>query len=355
VSDVLGQSVPVATPAPSGHRKVSTGWRWWLLALVVVGLGLVGTAAFHAAASIPTPCAGPPTPTTSTSSSNGINLRGGDIGRAIVIDDGGIPVRVTLERAVNEIPIVHSSIQPTFLLTNKCPYLGVLVSLRNVGTSPAPLTTVTHQGAATTEIDVLSLVINVAHGSSVDNCSSASTPLGPSLLCNSAGPQTIPPGETITGWYVIQPLSTSLVSVEIQLGRHFGLWKLPCAGCGTALKAIPTTGIPTTSSTSTATERIPASSPIGNYLATVLGPEAGGSIPGEAPETLSLTVSSNGSFRFAKGDSGSWTESGGVLTMTADSFVFKVTQIGENLGSAANPGDVTADGAQLETWYAIRR
>jgi hypothetical protein len=41
--------------------------------------------------------------------------------------------------------------------------------------------------------------------------------------------------------------------------------------------------------------------------------------------------------------------------MTASSFVFVVAQTGRNLGSAGDPGTLSADGTKVGTWYAVRR
>jgi hypothetical protein len=57
----------------------------------------------------------------------------------------------------------------------------------------------------------------------------------------------------------------------------------------------------------------------------------------------------------AKGEAGTWTERDGVLTMTASSFVFVIPQVGENLGSATDPGLISANGTKVGTWYAVRR
>jgi hypothetical protein len=117
----------------------------------------------------------------------------------------------------------------------------------------------------------------------------------------------------------------------------------------TAPELIPTH----TSSASTSAADIPVAverSPVGFYRATFSAP-----IEAALSDTLALKVLSNGSFRFAKGEAGTWTERNDVLTMTASSFVFVVPQAGDNLGSAGDPGTLSADGTTLGTWYAIRR
>ncbi len=216
------QPVPAPTPEKAAQRTGRSSWKWWLLALIVVaGAGVVGKQVSDI--THPVFCGG--TNSTSALSANkGVNLKGGDIGKAMVIDDDGVPVRVTLDRAVTHVPISNATAEPFQIVTNNCPYLGLALSLQDIGTVPAPLIVTTHEGDTTEVTAALSVVINVEHGSGVDSCSSADTPLGPRLPCSSVGAQPIPPDATISGWYVTQPIGSNPSSVEIQMDKRSATW-----------------------------------------------------------------------------------------------------------------------------------
>jgi hypothetical protein len=223
VTTELDRPVPAPPPESTAHGKGRSSWKWWLLALVVVaGAGLVGRQVSEI--THPVFCAGSTTSTSGLSATDGVNLKGGDIGKAMTIDDDGVPVRVTLDRAVTQIPISNAIIQPFQIVTNNCPYLGLALSLHDIGTAPAPMTVTTHEGDTTEETTGLSVVINVAHGSGEDSCSTTDTPLGPTLPCS--GAQPIPPGGTISGWYVTQLIGSNPSSVEIQMDKRFATWTL---------------------------------------------------------------------------------------------------------------------------------
>ncbi len=71
-----------------------------------------------------------------------------------------------------------------------------------------------------------------------------------------------------------------------------------------------------------------------------------------------LTLTRGGKFTFQGDPSGTWSEVGTKITMKAKSagrtYVFKITQLGKNLGSKTDEGIFMVNGQPVANWYAIR-
>ena len=91
-----------------------------------------------------------------------------------------------------------------------------------------------------------------------------------------------------------------------------------------------------------------AVSPVGSYTATIT--------PG--PFTTTLTLTNKGHFSFASGPHGSWTEKNNLVVLHGQygggTYVFRIQQMGRNLGSQEKQGVYTVNGTLAGNWYAIR-
>jgi hypothetical protein len=90
---------------------------------------------------------------------------------------------------------------------------------------------------------------------------------------------------------------------------------------------------------------------VGTYKATITN------MGGSSHDTL--RVMADGRFQFVGITSGKWSETGDKVILRSngdggDRFVFRIHQIGENLGSQAREGIVSRSGFLAGVWYAVR-
>jgi hypothetical protein len=130
------------------------------------------------------------------------------------------------------------------------------------------------------------------------------------------------------------------------------LVKAAAAVVGTVALVSPLAVSTFTSGVAEAAPTAPAASapisPVGTYAVTIVNLLDG-----------KLTIRDDGTFAFAGGPKGTWTEINKVIVMVGtltsqDNYVFAIRQHGENLGLPTRLGTVWLNNTQWANWYGVR-